>query len=128
MALAVTGRRRAGADRGMLMLGNIAGSFDLATILERGDVIQASPLWYPAGADPDPAGLLHQIGAVPVPFLAAPRDGRADAGERLSPFRDDGEGGRVPAGAAVAGAGGHARMVLHRWWPPPGWSRWCWAR
>jgi multicomponent K+:H+ antiporter subunit A len=61
----------------------------------------------PARADPDPAGLLHEIGAVPVPFLVAARDGRADAGVGLSALGHHGEGGAVPDGADVAGAVGH---------------------
>ena len=47
MALAVTGGGGLALIGGMVLLGLIAGSFDLATILERGDVVRASPL-YPA--------------------------------------------------------------------------------
>jgi multicomponent K+:H+ antiporter subunit A len=47
MALAVTGGGGLALIGGMVLLGVIAGSFDLATILERGDVVRASPL-YPA--------------------------------------------------------------------------------
>src|SRR3712207_8198940 len=43
------------------------------------------------------AGRLHQIGAGALPFLAARRDGRPNAGQRLSPLRDDGEGRHLPA-------------------------------
>ncbi len=56
------------------------------------------------GADPDSPRRLHEVGAVPVPLLAPACDGRADAGLGLSPFGHDGEGGRVPDGADVAGA------------------------
>ena len=41
-------------------------------------------------------GALHEVGAVPVPRVAAGRDGGADAGERLPALGDDGEGRRVP--------------------------------
>jgi multicomponent K+:H+ antiporter subunit A len=47
MALAVTGGGGLALIGGMVLLGLVAGSFDLATILERGDVVRASPL-YPA--------------------------------------------------------------------------------
>jgi hypothetical protein len=68
----------------------------------------------PARADPDPAGRLHQVRSVPVPFLAAARDGRADAGLGLPAFGHDGEGGGVLDGAHVARAGGDRCLVLHR--------------
>ncbi|HSF11826.1 MAG TPA: monovalent cation/H+ antiporter subunit A [Erythrobacter sp.] len=47
MALAVTGGGGLALIGGMVLLGAIAGSFDLATILTRGDVVRASP-FYPA--------------------------------------------------------------------------------
>jgi multicomponent K+:H+ antiporter subunit A len=47
MALAVTGGGGLALIGGMVLLGLAAGSFDLATILERGDAVRASPL-YPA--------------------------------------------------------------------------------
>lgn len=47
MALAITGGGGLALIGGMVLLGLVAGSFDLATILERGAVVQASPL-YPA--------------------------------------------------------------------------------
>ncbi|RNJ64036.1 MAG: monovalent cation/H+ antiporter subunit A [Porphyrobacter sp. IPPAS B-1204] len=45
MALAVTGGGGLALIGGMVLLGIAAGSFDLATILERGDVVKASPLY-----------------------------------------------------------------------------------
>ena len=39
-----------------------------------------------------------QVGPVPAPRLAARRDGGPDAGLGADPRRDDGDGGRVPAG------------------------------
>lgn len=47
MALAVTGGGGLALIGGMMLLGLAAGSFDLATILERGDMVRASP-HYPA--------------------------------------------------------------------------------
>ncbi|UYV16039.1 monovalent cation/H+ antiporter subunit A [Porphyrobacter sp. ULC335] len=47
MALAVTGGGGLALIGGMVLLGMVAGSFDLATILTRGDVVRGSPL-YPA--------------------------------------------------------------------------------
>ena len=61
----------------------------------------------PGGARAGPAGRAHQERAVPVPLLAAARDGGADAGVGVPALGDDGEGRRVPARAAVAGARGH---------------------
>ena len=48
MALAVTGAGGLALIGGMLILGNIAGSFDLTVILQNKDIIQASPLYLPA--------------------------------------------------------------------------------
>ncbi|MBA4325561.1 MAG: monovalent cation/H+ antiporter subunit A [Rhodobacter sp.] len=48
MALAVTGGGGLAMIAGMLILGNIAGSFDLTVILQNKEAIQASPLYLPA--------------------------------------------------------------------------------
>ena len=48
MALAVTGGGGLALMGGMLLLGNIAGSFQLTEILARGDIIKESPLYLPA--------------------------------------------------------------------------------
>ena len=45
---------------------------------------------------PGPPRRVHEIRPGAVPLLAAECDGGAHAGERLSPLRHDGEGGRVP--------------------------------
>ncbi|SFS52975.1 monovalent cation/H+ antiporter subunit A [Brevundimonas viscosa] len=48
MALFVTGGGGLALIGGLLILGNIAGSYDLTVILQQRDVIQASPLYLPA--------------------------------------------------------------------------------
>lgn len=48
MALAVTGTGGLSLIAGLLILGNIAGSYDLSVILASGAAIQASPLYLPA--------------------------------------------------------------------------------
>jgi multicomponent K+:H+ antiporter subunit A len=48
MALAVTGMGGLAMIGGMLMLGQIVGSYNLSVILENRDLIQASPLYVPA--------------------------------------------------------------------------------
>ncbi len=48
MALTVTGMGGLALIGGMLILGNIVGSYDLSVILENKEVIQASPLYVPA--------------------------------------------------------------------------------
>ncbi len=45
MALAITGGGGLVLIAGMLMLGIVAGSFDLMTILQSGDIVRASPLY-----------------------------------------------------------------------------------
>ncbi|SEN17744.1 multisubunit potassium/proton antiporter, PhaA subunit /multisubunit potassium/proton antiporter, PhaB subunit [Loktanella fryxellensis] len=48
MALTVTGGGGLALIGGMLILGQIAGSYDLTTILQNREIIQASPLYVPA--------------------------------------------------------------------------------
>jgi len=48
MALAVTGMGGLALIGGMLILGDIAGSYDLSVILTQGEAIKASPLYVPA--------------------------------------------------------------------------------
>ena len=48
MALTVTGMGGLALIGGMLILGNIAGSYDLSVILQSREIIQASPLYLPA--------------------------------------------------------------------------------
>jgi len=48
MALAVTGMGGLSMIAGMLILGDIAGSYDLTVILQHGDAIKASPWYLPA--------------------------------------------------------------------------------
>ncbi len=48
MALTVTGAGGLSMIAGMLILGNIAGSYDLSVILQHKEAIQASPLYLPA--------------------------------------------------------------------------------
>jgi len=48
MALFVTGGGGLALIAGLLILGNIAGSYDLTVILQKGEAIQASPLYLPA--------------------------------------------------------------------------------
>ena len=48
MALAVTGMGGLALIGGMLILGDIAGSYDLSVILTQGEAIKASPLYLPA--------------------------------------------------------------------------------
>ena len=57
------------------------------------------------GACPRSSRRLDEERPVSVPFLAAARDGSADASFGLPAFRHHGESRRLPAGAALAGAG-----------------------
>ncbi len=107
MALAVTGGGGLALLAGFLLLGEIVGSYELSVILALGRHHPRAPL-VRADAGADPARRVHQVGAVPVPLLAAARHGGADAGQRLPAFGDHGQGRRLPAGAAVPGAVRHS--------------------
>ena len=48
MALVITGGGGLALIAGMLLIGNIAGSYELTEILQRGDIVKASPLYLPA--------------------------------------------------------------------------------
>ncbi len=114
MAFTVTATGGLCLMAGVLLLGQIVGSYDLDVVLAAGERIRADAL-YPAALVLIALGALTKSAAVSLPLLAAPRDGGAHAGVVLPAFGDDGEGRRVPAGAAVAGAGRHAGVDLdHR--------------
>ena len=103
MALVVTGAGGLSLIAGMLLLGQAAGTYQLSEILTRGD---RGPRLAALPADPAPGAgrRLHQVGAVPVPFLAAARHGGAHAGLGLPALGHHGEGRHLPARPAVAGA------------------------
>ncbi|EXI91996.1 MAG: hypothetical protein AW12_00927 [Candidatus Accumulibacter sp. BA-94] len=65
-----------------------------------------------AGADPDPARRVHQVGAVSLPLLAAERDGSTDAGVGLPAFGDDGQGRGLPPRPPLPGARQQRSVVL----------------
>ena len=113
MALTVTGMGGLAMIAGMLILGQIVGSYDLSVILQNRDLIQADPLYLTAL-------LLILLGCFtksaqfPLPLLAPARDGCANARLGLPAFCHDGEGGDLPHGANVARALGYARVVYDR--------------
>jgi multicomponent K+:H+ antiporter subunit A len=102
MALAVTGGGGLVMLAGIVVLGQIAGTYDLSVLMTGGAEIQATRCtrWRWA----DPGRLLHQERAVAVPLLAARGDGRADAGVGLPALGHHGQGRRVHADAPVPGA------------------------
>ena len=125
MALVVTSAGGLCLFAGVLLLGRIVGSYDLDAVLGAGELIRAHKLYLPA-LILVAARRAHQERAVSVPLLAAACDGRAHAGLGLPAFGGDGEAGRVPAGALVAGAVRDRRLDLdrrHRL----ACARWCWA-
>ena len=52
------------------------------------------------------SGCLHQVRTVSTPFLAAECDAGAHSGERVSAFRHDGEGRRIPGRSNAPPLGG----------------------
>ena len=70
----------------------------------------------PVRAVPRACRHFHQERAVPVPLLAAARDGCAHAGVGLSAFGHHGESRCVPAGTPASGPGGHGPVLLHGQW------------
>ena len=103
MALIVTVGGGLSLLLGVLMLGAIVGSYDLDAVLAAGDTIRAHP-WYAPVLLLIVLGRTDQERPIPLPFLVAAGDGRADSGVGLSALGNDGESGCFPAGAPVAGA------------------------
>jgi nucleotide-binding universal stress UspA family protein len=91
-------RRRPGLLAGVLLLGPHRRQLRPRRGAGRGRRIRAHALYLPALVLVL-LGALHQERAVPVPLLAAARDGGADAGVGLPALGHHGEGRRVPAGA-----------------------------
>jgi multicomponent K+:H+ antiporter subunit A len=104
-ALAVTGGGGLAMLGGFVLLGQIAGTYELSAMLGKVAAIQADPMFVPALLL-ILIGCLHQERAVSVPFLAARRHGRPHAGVGLPALGHHGEGRRLPAHAHVPGAGG----------------------
>ncbi len=73
------------------------------------------------------AGGVRQERPVPAARLAARRDGRPHAGQRLDPRGDDGHGRRLP-GRPLHAAVMRLRPTLRTWWPRSAASRPCWPR
>ncbi len=76
-----------------------------------GEQVRDAPA-VPGGAGVGAAGRADQERAVPLPLLAAARHGSAHPGVGLPALGHHGQGRRVSAGAAVAGAGRHGCLVL----------------
>ncbi len=113
MALTVTAMGGLCLLAGLILLGQIAGSYELDGVLAAADRVKVHRA-LPRRALPHFARRLHEERPVPVSLLAAQRDGGAHPRVRLPAFGDHGEAGGLPAGSAVAGALGHAAVVLDR--------------
>ena len=110
-ALFVTGAGALALLAGLILLGLVAGTTSIGEINAPGAADRRRPD-VSADPDPDPPRRVHQVGAGAVPLLAAQRDGRADAGERVPPLGDDGQGRRVPDGPPPSRPFGQRRVVL----------------
>ena len=102
--LLVTGAGALAMLAGFVVLGQAAGTFSLREMLAGQHALADHP-HYTAVGRPGAARGVHQVGPVPVPLLAAERDGRPDAGLGLPALGDDGQGRRVPARPPDAGPG-----------------------
>ena len=98
-ALLVTSAGGLAMLAGFVLVGQAAGTYRLS------EIIAAATLGYHGDrrADAGAAGRVHEVGAVPVPLVAARCDGGADTDQRVPPLGHDGEGRRVPGGAARTG-------------------------
>ena len=111
-ALIITQVGGVGLLAGALLLYASLGSYEIPTFIANAQAPAAAR----AGRDgvrlPDRGR--GQVRAVPVPDLAAGRDGSADADQRADPRRHHGERGRLPAGALLPGVRGRARLDAPR--------------
>jgi hypothetical protein len=101
MALMVTGAGGLCLLAGVMLLGHVVGSYDLDAVLAAGDQIRAHSL-YPILLTLILIGALSKKRTIPVPFLAAPRDGGSHAGVGVSALSNHGQGRCVSAGKAMA--------------------------
>ncbi len=91
-AALVTGAGGLAMLGGMVLLGGEAGTFALPSSWRTHR--PPRPGGRRMGADPGGGG--HQVGSVPVPWLAARGDGCPHPGQRLPPLRHHGQGGDLP--------------------------------
>ena len=108
-ALVVTGMGGLSLLAGLLIVWNVTGAADMSALLRQRRCAARKPA-LSRRAHSRARRRLHQIGAVPVPFLAAQRHAGADAGVGLSAFGDHGEGRRLSLDAAQSGDGRHRRL------------------
>src|SRR3546814_16396016 len=112
MALIVTGAGGVCLLVGLLLLGRMAGSYDVDAVLAARDAIQSDTAYLPAL-------ILILIGAftksAQFPFhFWLPHAMAADAGVGLSALGDDGEGGHFPATPALPRPRRHRQLVSDR--------------
>ena len=113
MALIITSAGGLCLFAGVLILGHIVGSYDLDRVLASGAVDSRALPLYP-GARAHSHRRPDEERPVSISFLAAARDGGADAGLGLSAFCHHGEGRRISSGTALACAGRNQRVALAR--------------
>ena len=107
MAFTVTSAGGLCLFAGVLILGNIVGSYDLDRVLASGEAIRSHALYVPALVLVL-LGALTKSAQFPFHFWLPQRDGCANAGLGIPALCHSGEGGRFPFGAAMARNGRNA--------------------
>ena len=91
-ALIVTGAGGLALLAAGVLLVDVSGTTNLSAMVRMARPRSWRIPFYAAIAALGAARRLHEVRAGAVPFLAAERDGSADAGQRVSALRDDGQG------------------------------------
>ena len=114
-ALLVTGLGGLALLAGLLVMGNLAGTYRLSAMNAAGDLFRASPA-YPAIFWLVALAAFSKSAQWPFQFWLPERHGRADAGLGLPALGDHGEGRRLPPRPPLARPSAA---------PSSGWPSWC---
>ena len=107
MALTVTGMGGLAMIGGMLLLGQIVGSYDLSVILQNRNLIQASPMYLPA-LILILLGCFTKSAQFPFHFWLPHAMSAAEITDCVFAFGHDGQSRHIPDGPHVACPFGHA--------------------
>ncbi len=91
MALTITGFGGLALLAGILLIGQVLGSFELDVVLSQADVLQQHSL-YPVILNSGAVGSFYEISSISISFLVTQCDVGTDSGQCLPAFGHYGQG------------------------------------